>query len=380
MYYRALRLERARLDRYVAALNVASATYDKWSREQKIALWLNAYNAFVLQTVINRFPIVGRSKAYPANSIRQIPGAFDEKRHRAAGKLVSLDDIEKGLAEFRDPRLYFALGRGAEGSGRLRSEAYTADRLEEQLATQTQDFLTRQNHLQIDRPSNQVSVTPIISWHEAEFAAAYAGGSPFPRTPRPGAPSRRPCSRSSCRWLLPTEREFLEQNQFKLTWQEFNWSLNDLASEIAFPHSAMDLELSNKVAVVTGSSRGLGLASARALVEEGCRVAICARGADALDAAARDLSEAGGTTLKPRPVLASRPTSPRSRASRPSSRKPSRPSAESTFWSTMSDAPAEPTSSRRPMPSGKRRSTRRSSRRCARRGSRCRTCGPAAAA
>jgi 3-oxoacyl-[acyl-carrier protein] reductase len=66
----------------------------------------------------------------------------------------------------------------------------------------------------------------------------------------------------------------------------------------------MDLSLSDKVAVVTGSSRGLGLASARALVEEGCRVTICARGADALAAAARELSEVGGTRLQPRRVLA----------------------------------------------------------------------------
>jgi 3-oxoacyl-[acyl-carrier protein] reductase len=66
----------------------------------------------------------------------------------------------------------------------------------------------------------------------------------------------------------------------------------------------MDLSLSNKVAVITGSSRGLGLASARALVEEGCRVAICARGADALEAAAAELSELGGARSEPRPVLA----------------------------------------------------------------------------
>jgi hypothetical protein len=228
VYYRALRLERARLDRYVASLNVAPATYDKWSREQKIALWLNAYNAFVLQTVINRFPINGRNKSYPANSIRQIAGAFDDKRHRAAGKLVSLDDIEKELAEFRDPRLYFALGRGAEGSGRLRSEAYTADRLEEQLATQTQDFLTRQNHVKIDTISNQISVTPIISWHEAEFTAAYASGSAVP----PYASSRSPVERAVLALIVPvafpSERAFLEQNQFTLSWQEFDWSLNDL--------------------------------------------------------------------------------------------------------------------------------------------------------
>ena len=48
----------------------------------------------------------------------------------------------------------------------------------------------------------------------------------------------------------------------------------------------MNLELTNKVAIITGSSKGLGLASARALVEEGARVVMCARGKEALDAAA----------------------------------------------------------------------------------------------
>ena len=47
----------------------------------------------------------------------------------------------------------------------------------------------------------------------------------------------------------------------------------------------MDLGLSGQVALITGSSRGLGLASATALVEEGCRVVVCARGADGLDRA-----------------------------------------------------------------------------------------------
>jgi 3-oxoacyl-[acyl-carrier protein] reductase len=48
----------------------------------------------------------------------------------------------------------------------------------------------------------------------------------------------------------------------------------------------MDLLLTDKIAIVTGSSRGLGLASARALVAEGCRVCICARGSEQLAAAA----------------------------------------------------------------------------------------------
>ena len=54
----------------------------------------------------------------------------------------------------------------------------------------------------------------------------------------------------------------------------------------------MDLELTGKVAIVTGSSRGLGLACAKALVEEGCRVTICARGEQRLAAAAADLRAA----------------------------------------------------------------------------------------
>jgi 3-oxoacyl-[acyl-carrier protein] reductase len=55
----------------------------------------------------------------------------------------------------------------------------------------------------------------------------------------------------------------------------------------------MHLHLDNQVAIVTGSSRGLGLASAMALAEEGCRVVLCARGADALKAAAAALVARG---------------------------------------------------------------------------------------
>lgn len=57
----------------------------------------------------------------------------------------------------------------------------------------------------------------------------------------------------------------------------------------------MDLELSDKVAVVTGSSRGLGLASARALVAEGARVCVCARGESALLRMAAELGDQVGS-------------------------------------------------------------------------------------
>lgn len=65
----------------------------------------------------------------------------------------------------------------------------------------------------------------------------------------------------------------------------------------------MDLGLAGKVAIITGSSRGLGLASARALVAEGCSVCICGRGEDALSEAALELAAAA---VAPAEVLAVR--------------------------------------------------------------------------
>jgi 3-oxoacyl-[acyl-carrier protein] reductase len=63
----------------------------------------------------------------------------------------------------------------------------------------------------------------------------------------------------------------------------------------------MDLGLTDKIAIITGSSRGLGLASARALVAEGCRVCLCARGEERLAEAAVEVE---ASARKPGMVLA----------------------------------------------------------------------------
>ena len=227
VYYRALKGERGRLDRYVASLNVPSATYESWSREAQIALWLNAYNAIVLQTVINHYPIKGKAGTYPASSIRQIPGAFDQAKHRVAGRSVTLDEIEKTiLSSFKDPRLYLALGRGAVGSGRLRSEAYTADRLKEQLEAVHADFMSQQELLKIDRVAGTVSVTPILSWREADFVAAYEGKADDRFKQR--SPVERAILGFIGPRLLSLEQEFVEKNEFKVVFHPFDWRLNDL--------------------------------------------------------------------------------------------------------------------------------------------------------
>lgn len=227
VYYRALRSDRARLDRYVASLNVPAATYQSWSREQQMAFWVNAYNAFVLETVIDHYPINGSSKEYPVNSVRQVPGAFERIKHRAAGQSLTLDEIEKKiLPPFKEPRLYLALGRGAVGSGRLRSEAYTGELLKQQLDSIQKEFTSEQTMIRVDRGANQISVTPIISWHDAEFIAAYDPGATGAMAQR--SPVERAIVAFVTPHLLPLEKEFLQKNEFKVAYHPFDWRLNDL--------------------------------------------------------------------------------------------------------------------------------------------------------
>ena len=88
VYYRALKGDRGRLDAYVRGL--ASTPIEKESSAAQLAFWLNAYNAIVLHTVIDHYPMPLRSKDYPAGSIRQIPGAFERLTHRIAGRTLTL--------------------------------------------------------------------------------------------------------------------------------------------------------------------------------------------------------------------------------------------------------------------------------------------------
>ena len=224
-YYRALKAERGKLDGFVNMQ--ATMAVDKLSREEQLAFWLNAYNALVLKTIIDHYPIVGRSADYPPKSIRQISGAFERLPHRVAGRTLTLDQIEQTvLAGFHDPRVFFALGRGAAGGGRLRSEAFVPARIEEQLAETAAECVTRAQCIRIDREAAKVYASSIFSWREKEFAAAYADKAPAPFANR--SPIERAIIAYVLPKLLPSEKEFLAKNTFQVVYTPFDWTLNDL--------------------------------------------------------------------------------------------------------------------------------------------------------
>ncbi|HKY22109.1 MAG TPA: DUF547 domain-containing protein [Vicinamibacterales bacterium] len=228
VYYRALQADRARLNSYLASLNSPAATsgYPSWDKDRQKALWINAYNASVLQTVINHYPIRGTAQAFPPNSIRQIHGAFEKIPHVVVGKSVTLDQIESTiLPEFNDPRLFLVLGRGAIGSGRLRSEAFGEKSVERQLEQAKRQFAVTPRWANVDALAGRVSISPILSWRAPAFIAKYADDS-F------DLPKREPIERAVIGFLRPqlldAEVEFIKKNTFQLTYLPFDWRLNDL--------------------------------------------------------------------------------------------------------------------------------------------------------
>ena len=225
VYYRALRSDRRRLDAYISAL--AAESVDSAPRDEQLAFWLNAYNAIILRTVIDHYPIATHSNAYPAHSVRQIPGAFEGLPHQVARRSLTLDQIEQTiLPGFNDPRAFLALGRGAVGSGRLRREAFTPGNLERQLAEVAGECINHAQCVNVDRTANRLLVSSIFSWRSADFSVAYAdrAGGAFS--------SRSPIERAVLAFIDPgltsIEKDFLVRNEFKVEFEKFDWSLNDL--------------------------------------------------------------------------------------------------------------------------------------------------------
>lgn len=180
--YAALQRDRAGLDRYVRELAaVTPAVAASWSRDPQLSFWINAYNALVLQTVIDHYPIRRGSLvgiAFPANSIWQISGAFKEARHRVAGRRVSLDDIEHRIIRptFKEPRIHVALVCAARSCPVLRAEPYVAVRLGAQLTEQARRFAADRTHGLRAAPARRgVEVSSIFKWFGEDFAPLGAG-------------------------------------------------------------------------------------------------------------------------------------------------------------------------------------------------------------
>src|SRR5438105_2635128 len=129
--YARLAEHRGLLERVVAELGAASPESDPGrfpSEEDRLAYWLNAYNAFTLHAIIAEYPITSVWKTRDGQF-------FQRRRHVAGGRAISLDDIEHEIlrGQFAEPRIHFAINCGSNGCPPMRPAAYEGARLRETL-------------------------------------------------------------------------------------------------------------------------------------------------------------------------------------------------------------------------------------------------------
>ena len=174
--YEALGAQRAYLDDFVIYLaSVDPKVYATWPREDQIAFWINAYNALTLRAIIDHYPInpATPNGSYPRNSIRQIPGVWDQARVTVMGESITLQYIETKYLrrDFNEPRFHLALVCAAMSCPKLRNEPYEGSKLIDQLDDQGRTFLADFRHFHMDAARQTVRVSEIFRWYADDFAA-----------------------------------------------------------------------------------------------------------------------------------------------------------------------------------------------------------------
>jgi hypothetical protein len=230
--YRELKAHRGRLDRFVDSLSTLNGkVYDTWSENERIAFWINAYNALTLKAIIDNYPIkasIFRSLRFPSNSIRQIAGVWDELTFNVMRSGMTLDQIEhKTLrAKFHEPRIHMALVCAAMGCPILRNVPYLAEKLDAQLNDQANRFLGNPDKFRIDRSAGTVYLSSIFKWFGQDFENQFGTTEKLSRFQGP----ERSVLNFVSGYLNPEDRTYLETGVFSIDYLKYDWSLNELSS------------------------------------------------------------------------------------------------------------------------------------------------------
>lgn len=169
--------------------------FDGWSTEQKLAYWVNAYNAYTLKLITSSMPVA---------SIKDINWPlqpWDVEFIVLQGKKYTLNNLEHDIIrkEFSEPRIHFALVCASGGCPPLRNEAFRAADLDAQLEDQARVFLR-------DPAKNKVEggvlhLSKIFSWYGSDFDGV-GGYRTFVNERLPGAAEATSESYLSYDWTL----------------------------------------------------------------------------------------------------------------------------------------------------------------------------------
>ncbi|MFB6273473.1 MAG: DUF547 domain-containing protein [Salinibacter sp.] len=186
---------------------LAAARPSSRSRDARLALWINAYNAYTLKLIVDH---------YPVTSIRAIEGPVEGKTPfqrpvgRVADTMRTLDEIEHEIirGRFDEPRIHFALVCAAKSCPRLRREAYTGARLDAQLHDQAHRFLHSKKN-RIPAGDGHIALSRILKWYGSDFG-----------------PTTAALQRALAPYFEGAVQDSLAQGAYEVRYRPYDWTLN----------------------------------------------------------------------------------------------------------------------------------------------------------
>lgn len=159
--YNQIKANSQELDKVIKHLQ-ENPILESWSKNKKLAYWINAYNAFTIKKIVDNYPI---------KSITDLDSGkpWDVKWINLGGKTYSLNNIENDIIrpQFKDARIHFAVNCAAKSCPPLLNKAYTEANLNDLLNSQTKKFINNTRYNKLD--GSTLSISKIFDWYKEDF-------------------------------------------------------------------------------------------------------------------------------------------------------------------------------------------------------------------
>ena len=217
--YAGMLAERRSLKAYLDGLSAVSETeYRSWSKPQRLAFLINAYNAFTVELILSKYPDLASIK--DLGSVFQSP--WKRKFFTLLGSARTLDDIEHSMIRlpgaFDEPRIHVALVCASVGCPMLRNEAYLAERIETQLEDGMRRFLSDRTRNRFDTATGTLRVSKLFDWYGTDFAVGHAGFTSLAATFTKHAEHLADTPEAQAR---------IRSGDYRLEFLDYDWKLND---------------------------------------------------------------------------------------------------------------------------------------------------------
>ena len=231
--YSKLRRQRLRLKKLLDEFDELDLNkYKSWPKQDKIALWINAYNMQMLNIIVSNYPIQASrwlTMFYGPYSILHIKGIWTDYKFMVMDEEFTLSAIEQRFfrKEFKDPRVFLALTRASLSSPPLRGEPYCGDKLDQQLNDQCTRFLSSPYGFKIDRDRQAVHLSALFeskpTWYASEFVDKYGTDKKF----KDQDETTRAVLNFITNYIARGDVSFLEVENYSVNYMKYDWTLND---------------------------------------------------------------------------------------------------------------------------------------------------------